>query len=201
MKTLTFLLLSLCAAPTLSAAPVFIFGLPGTQTVTVGQSFEFSLLIDSPVDLAAWQVDLNYDPSLVSVTAIIYDEFLAQVGPDDKLIPNIDNTLGQVTSMGALLLDTSLGGVTGTGGQLVSIQFTALAPGNSLLTPFNILLLDSTFADIPFETGPEFVFPTNVTIVAAGTSEVPEPATWMLSGAALLLLAKRARRSGPSRIC
>ena len=186
MANITRSVLLLILAGTLQAAPIsFLQVLPASQTVNVGQTFEVSVFIYDVVDLAAWQFDFGFDPAILAATAINYDLFL---GPDQEVLtPTIDNAFGSVTSIGAYLLAGP--GATGFG-QLVSLQFTALAPGQSSVSPFNLILLDSTFGDIPFG---DLGQPATVTVVN-DSNGVPEPATLWLTGTLAALIAVRARR-------
>ena len=194
MKQISFLSTMLLAATLLSATPSFITVQPATQTVIVGQTVSFDLLLNGVTDLVAWQVDLAYNPSVLSLTAILYGSLLTTVSQEDQLVPNIDNTAGLVSRIGAYLLDFSAGGFTGSG-QLVSLEFLAVGVGQSLISPLNVILLDSTFADILNDQS--LAQQGIITVIPAATSEVPEPATLCLSALSLgvLALVKRSRIS------
>ena len=187
MPQFTRFFLPLVLAASLHATPAFLTVLPAPQTANVGQTVEVSILINNVVDLSAWQIDVGFDPTILTATAVNYDFFLG--ANQGVLIPTIDNAVGLISSLGAY--QSAGTGIAGTG-RLVSIQFTAIAPGVSSVSPFNVILLDSTFGDIPAtELGP----PPSVTVQAT-TNAVPEPATLWIQAAALGIIVYRRRTRG-----
>lgn len=158
----------------LSAATIGI--VPTTTTVIPGTSFAVNVEIIDITDLYAFQFDLAFTPGILSATAITDGGFLAT-----GFFPGfIDNTAGTVT----FIADSLAGPVSGTtgSGTLASVQFLAVALGTSPISVTNFILLDSSLADIAAN-----VLDSSVTVREEG-AVVPEPATFALIAAGLLVL-------------
>jgi general secretion pathway protein D len=142
-------------------------------TVSQGDTFTVDVDIAGVTDLFAYQLDLNFNPSILQATGTITEGSFFQSG--GGFVPGtIDNTLGSITSNA----DTLLGpgpGLDG-GGTLIEFQFLAVAGGTSKFDLADIFLLDSNLDNIDFT-------PTNGSVTVAGSGPVPAPE----SGTLLLL--------------
>jgi len=145
-------------------------------TVSQGATFAVDVDIAEVIDLFAYQLDLNFNPSILQATGTITEGGFFQSG--GGFVPGtIDNTLGSITSNA----DTLLGpgpGIDGNG-TLIEFQFLAVGAGTSVLDLANIILLDSTLSNIDFTS-------TNasVTVTGSGPVPTPEPSTLMLLASA-----------------
>jgi general secretion pathway protein D len=167
-------------AGTLSAATIGI--VPSTTTVLPGASFTLDVDITDISDLYAFQFDVGFAPDILSATAVTDGAFL-----DTGFFPGfIDNTAGTI-SFAADSLAGPVPGVSGSG-TLATIEFLALAQGMSPVTLSNVILLNSTLADIPVTT-------------ASGSVSViiPEPSSALLLTVGLLAIGTRVRRSTPAK--
>jgi general secretion pathway protein D len=155
----------------------------GSANTTVGSTVNIPVLISGVSDLYAFQFDLSYNPSLLQANVITEGGFLPSGGATFFIPGMIDNVAGAVT----FNADTLIGSTSGVGGSgtLMIVQFQIISPGTSPLVLSNVILLDSTLADISFTTQPGQV---------STASTVPEPATLFLLGAGISALASWPRR-------
>jgi len=168
-----FLTLGVANATTISV-------LPAITNVTTGSDFNVNIQIDSAADLYAWQFDFGYDP-LVAVVSLVTDgTFLATGGPESYFAGTVDNASGSVSSVSSLLTN-AVSGVSGSG-LLATITLHAVGAGQSTLSAFNFILLDSTFSDISADT-----VPATVTVSAATATPEPGTAVLLLAGSFVFL--------------
>jgi hypothetical protein len=150
---------------------------PTLGSVSQGTLFAVDVSISNAVDLSAYQLDLIFNPAVVQATGAIVEGSFFQSG--GGFIPGtVDNTLGQII----FNADTLLGpgsGLSG-GGTLIEFFFTASAPGTSLLTIQNEILLDSTGAQITDSTQDG-----SVTVTGGGPVPTPESGSLLLLASAL----------------
>jgi len=158
---------------------------PSTPNPTVGENFTVNVLASDVTDLYAFQFDLGFDPSVLQVDSVSEGPFLAGGGSTFFIPGTIDNIGGSVSDNADSLL-TAISGVNGSG-TLVSFDFTALEPGLSSLTAFNLILLDSSLSGIDATVN-------NSSVTLPG-SAVPEPRSTglILCGGLLLLICLRRR--------
>lgn len=108
------------------------FGLdPSNLSLNVGQSKQVDLTVTNAENLAAFEIQLNFDPMLIQVNEVTLTDWLGTSGR--TVIPlesNIDNETGQI-HLGAISFGEQLG-VTGSG-SVASIEVTALAAGQGPL--------------------------------------------------------------------
>ncbi len=165
---------------------------PLTSTVGAGGTATFDVNITGAVDLAAFQFDLFFDPTIVAAGSISEGNFLLNnIGPDSFtfFIPgSIDNVGGSIAATANTILGP--GGATGDG-TLAIFTLTGLAAGTSTISIDNIFLLDSTGATI--NNGPS----VNGSVTVTSNATVPEPSTKLLllaaAFSALTLLALKKR--------
>ena len=141
--------------------------LPSALTIGTGSSVTVNIQISNVIDLYAWQVDFSYDPLIAIVTLVNNGSFLATGGTESFFAGSIDNNAGAVSSIGSTLT-TAPTGVNGSG-ILATITITAVAAGQSNLSLFNIILLDSTFADITPVTA------NSALLTVTSNTSIPEP--------------------------
>jgi hypothetical protein len=146
-------------------ADVSVVGPPVNPSV--GDTFAVSVTVLGVVDLYAYQLDLTFDPTLLSALSVSEGPFLPTGGTTFFIPGTIDNVGGSVTATADSLIGP-VPGVSG-GGELLTFEFTALASGTSALSIANPILLDSSFDDI---TGDSNFQNGSVTI---SSSAVPEP--------------------------
>ncbi len=158
------LLVGLAATP--AAADVVVQ--PATTTVNISQMFSLDVAITNVTDLYAFQFDLGFDPSVLSVTNVWEGPFLPSGGPT-FFIPGVIDNVGGTVSFNADTLESAIAGVTGSG-VLLTFDFTPVAAGTSTVSIFNVILLDSNGAgiDMPNQDG-------TVTV-----SATPEPSSLLL---------------------
>lgn len=139
--------------------------------VAVGSTFALSLRVDDAVDLYAFQLDLRFDPALISAGAMSEGTLLASIGPTSFMPGMVDNPAGTITFIANSLIGP-VPGATGDG-TLVEFMFQALNGGTATFNMENVLLLDSAFNTIT-----PILVPGSVAIGAAVA--VPEPSTLSL---------------------
>jgi hypothetical protein len=151
---------------------------------SLGDTFNVNVDVANINDLYAYQLDLTFDPKLMSAVSVSEGPFLPSGGTTFFIPGTIDNVGGSVTATADALIG-AISGVSGSG-TLLTFEFTALALGTSALDIANPILLDSSFNDITagsnFQNG-------SVTIIL---SAAPEPGYLVLC--AVLLLISFARR-------
>ena len=99
-------------------------------------------------------------------------------GGTTLFIPGAIDNIGGSASDNADTLLTAISGVSGSG-TLATFDFTALAPGGSSLSAFNVILFDSSLSGIDAAV-------TNASVTVPG-SAVPEPRYAGLIACGLLL--------------
>src|SRR5437016_2039186 len=95
-------------------AGVVVDVIPSTTSASLGSSLNVNVLISSVMDLAAFQFDLIFTPSIISPGSISEGAFLPTSGPTFFIPGAIDNVGGTI----AFTADTLLGsgpGVNGSG--------------------------------------------------------------------------------------
>jgi len=150
-----------------------------TSSPAVGDTFAVDVAVTGITDLYAFQLDLNFDPTLLSAVSVSEGAFLPSGGTTFFIPGTIDNVAGSV----AATADTLVGpipGVTGDGVLLV-FDFKALAAGASPLSFANEILLDSSLNDITADTTFQ-----NGSVTVSGITHVPEPNTLVLVCIAVL---------------
>ena len=130
--------------------------------VEVDDTFTLHLRTEDMTDLAGWQADIRFDPTVLKVNSVTEGSFLRQDrGRTYFRRGTIDNTTGRIKGLSSLRI--SEGGVNGEG-TLLSVRFTAIANGESRVSLRNFQAGSSTGETIT-TTPPEILI-----LVAA-----PEP--------------------------
>ena len=159
----------LLAASLLGVLPAYCTTLtvsPATTDTTLGQLVSLDIDVADISDLYAWQFDVDFDPSVLSVVGISEGAFLASGGATFFVPGTIDNSDGSV-GFNADTLIGPLFGVDGSG-TLATVEFDTIEAADSAVTLNNIILLDSNFNNINFTS-------TNGSINVSVTAAVPEP--------------------------
>jgi len=124
---------------------------PATQSAVAGNTFSISIDIDPKnQQVAGWQFDLTFDPSLVQVNSLTEENFLKQGGATTFFLPGtIDNVAGKVT--GATAAITTPGASVSTPGKAVTIQMSAKAgvTGTSPLNLVNVVIGSPSGTTLP----------------------------------------------------
>jgi hypothetical protein len=165
---------ALAPAATLSVTPV--------STAGTGNNIRVGVDASNLTDNFAEQFSILFDPKILSASSVLEGTMLTSQG-SGLFIFNIDNTSGEIG-----IAYTGIGptnAITGNG-ELVSILFSALELGTSRIDIANTIFLDQHLAT------------QDVAIVGGTVNVVPEPASFLLTGAGLitaaLLIRNRRRR-------
>lgn len=180
MNTTILLFCAGLALPTLCAAGS-IFVLPSLKVVELGNSFSLDVNVSGLSDFYAFQFDVGFEPGVLAATNISEGSLFSSLGV--FFSPgSIDNTAGTITFVSDSLSGPGPG--LDTDGTLATITFNAVGYGASVVSLWNVTLLDSSINTVLATTSGATV---NVT---------PEPATWTLMcfvGAALAVRALLSR--------
>lgn len=152
---------------------------PATTNRDLGDTFSLDVLISGGSDVYAFQFDLIFSPIVLAAEGVSEGGFLSAGGPTIFIPGEIDNALGTIS----FAADSLLGAVPGADGDgiLASITFRALGVGSSMIDVANLILLDSSLADIYFSTA------GGLADIQNGSSvPVPVPATISLLCVALV---------------
>jgi hypothetical protein len=169
-------LLGVCAqafaGPTLTTA----------TTATTGAMVDVDVTIADIADLYAYQFTLNFDQALFKVTGVSEGAFLATAGATFSDSGLVDNGNGTIS----FVFNTLLGPEAGASGSgnLLHITFEALGAGSSALGFSELMFLNSALNDINVDVAPSSI----------QTQAVPEPASYLLFGAALFAAGALRRR-------
>jgi hypothetical protein len=161
-----------------------------SPTVNSGQSFSLDVTISGVSDLADYQFNVGYQPTILKVLSVQEGPFLATAGPTLFIPGTISNSSGQVLSI-ADGIQGNGAGASGSG-TLVRVDFMATGTGMSSLTLFDVTLLDSNLAGISAQT-----VASQVTV--NGVSGAPEPSTLSLLGGTLVCWTFVRRRTSRAR--
>ena len=112
--------------------------------VNIGAPFTLDLTVEDVTDLAGWQLDVVFNPAVLSAVSIEEGDFLKKNGGNTFFQEsNIDNVAGKITGIsGAFIGD---GGISGT-----SINFEAKGAGEGSLRLLNVTLGQANRRKIPY---------------------------------------------------
>lgn len=114
---------------------------PAVHRVESGQAFIVNVMLDGAVNLGAFQFDVTYDSTVMTVADVELGSFLGSTGRTAQPVgPDIDNVAGLVT-FGAFSFGSNAG-PEGTG-LLAAVTFTAVGSGTSALNLQNVVVTDT----------------------------------------------------------
>jgi hypothetical protein len=131
------------------------------DTKQVGAVFSVDVNVTEAPDLFAWQINMSWNPAILSVNNIVAGEFLLRTSSPNKTasfelghVINVTEDVQGYTCMSESILG-DVAGISGNG-TLVSIEFLVVGYGStdlnlSLSETLPTLLLDSTMASITIE--------------------------------------------------
>ena len=184
MKFKTTLLLLLGTAVSGWATTSFVAFNQPSVSVNVGDTFQLAVVLDTDAQVGAFSFDVVF-PTFLQVLSDPSEQGFFLADGCCYSFTAIDNVGGAITGIS----DVSISG-TDTGiDPLVTIEFTAVAPGSDSITFQNVSLSD----------GDGNAISVDAVGVADVTSTTPEPATWMMAalGAAILFVrCSRCREKG-----
>ncbi len=148
----------------------FTFSTETTQ-VEVGDTFTVDLIVENIDNLAGWQTDIVFNPTVLRALRVTEGNFLEQ-GGGDTFFKNgpINNTTGKITGLQGVQLSK---GDMNRYGTLLSVSFTAVANGESQLTVDNFQAGSSRGEKIP-------ATPSGITLIVGGDASAT-PA-WDVNG-------------------
>ena len=170
-----------CALTLALLSPAHSAPVLGMSTATTATGIDLTVNVQDVADLYAYQFTLNFDPALVAAIGATEASFLPSAGATFFAPGEIDNSAGSITFVLATLLGPA-DGADGSG-DLVTFSFDVLKAGFASFSLSDVLLLDSTGADIA----------VNIRDVVA---QVPEPATLALVALGLVAAFSRRRQGG-----
>ena len=122
-------------------------------TIHVGDAFTLDISAENIHDLAGWQFDIAFDPSVLEAIKISESDFLKLRGGTTFFQKGrIDNATGKITKLSSARLSED--GVSGTG-TLLSVTFTAKADGQTQVRLENFQL--AAITGVPIAAGPHEV--------------------------------------------
>jgi len=171
-----------------AATPVPVVSVhTSTPTVGIGDSVVVNVEISGVTDLFGFQLDLAFDPMLLSFTGGASTEgaFLPSGGATFFTGGTYDG-VGAVTNTFDTLI-SAVPGVTGSG-VLATFDFTAIAAGVSALTVGSVILVDSNLDLLDFTT-------SGASVKVEQSATVPEPNVLLLLAIGLAGIAFVRRRA------
>lgn len=155
---------------------------PPTQEVPGGTPVSVDVVISglgdfAPPSLGAFDLDIAFDPSILSLSSVVFGPFLGDIGLFEAIASDTPG-VGTVNVFEvSLLSDTDLDALQPSSFPLVTLNFDTLNSGTSPLT-ITAATLGDAFGD-----------PLSYTASEGSVTVTPEPGTWvlMVSGLAGLL--------------
>ena len=145
---------------------------PTSQNLIVGDTASVSIVASDVTDLYAYQFDLTLDPTVLTAVGLTEGTLLAAGGATAFVPGTVDNSAGLI-SFTVNTLTGPVAGVDGSG-SLALVQFFALANGVSPIILSNVVLLNSSLAEIQANTaGGEIT-------VQGSPTPIPEPSSFWL---------------------
>ena len=141
-KQLIFLLLFFAIFNTLNAQNLIVRVEPQTQSAEINQTISFNIAVENVSNLGGFQFDVYYNSEIVQAKTANIGDFLGTTGRTPiPLGPDIDNNAnpGKITFGGATI---GTGNGANGSGVLATVEFSALAAGNSGIDLQNVQLSD-----------------------------------------------------------
>ena len=115
--------------------------------IHLGDTFTLNVRAENVSDLAGWQFDIAFDPTVLEAVDVTEGNFLKTNGGSTFFQSgSIDNATGKITGLSAARLSTQ--GVTGTG-VLIQVRFKAKSAGETQLALQNFQFGSVTGDSIP----------------------------------------------------
>ena len=182
MKKLLWALVWLVLSGVSAASPVISLN-PLNSSINTGSTTTVSIDLSGGVDVFAYQFDILFTSGLLSVSQATSGLFLSD---GTGFFPGIvDDAAGSISFISDAVVGAGPG-VSGNG-NLASLVFTGLGGGVANLRLANVILLDSSFADITGVTTVD----TSITVTAVNA--IPAPNSALLAMTALLAAGFAAR--------
>jgi hypothetical protein len=179
-----FVSVLICSAAVPAAAAPIVFFSPSSASVGVGDTFTVDVNVSGVDDLFGFQFDVNFNHSLLSPLGITEGSFLSQgVSGSTAFLAGTDNGTGTIEFTLAFLLGP-VAGVSGSG-TLATLGFVATGPGSAALSLSGLLLQDSQLGEF------QDTATINEAFLNINGTPVPEPASLMLMGTGLAIIARR----------
>ena len=116
-----------------------------------GETFTLDISAEDVFDLAGWQFNIKFDPTVLEAVDVSEGAFLKTDGVNTLFQSgSINNAAGKIEGLSAIRLSTQ--GVTGTG-TVLQVTFKAKSPGETELALQNFEFADITGQHIP--AGPQ----------------------------------------------
>ena len=115
--------------------------------IHTGDTFTFDIRAEDVIDLAGWQFDIVFNPTILEAVNVTEGNFLKTDGGTTFFQSgSIDNASGKITGLSAIRLSDP--GVSGTG-LLLQVRFKAKSAGETELTLHNFQFGDITGESFP----------------------------------------------------
>ena len=114
--------------------------------IHTGDTFTLDIRAENITDLAGWQFDIAFDPTVLEAIDVSEGDFLKMGSTTLFQSGTIDNAAGKIGGLSAARLSTQ--GVSGTG-TLVQVRFKAKSTGDTQLTLQNFQFGSTTGEAIP----------------------------------------------------
>ena len=126
-----------------------ILFLPTINPVSVGDTFTLDLIIEDVIDLAGWQLDIEFNSAVLSAVSVSEGDLLSKGGGQTLFLEgNIDDPDGKINAASAAFL--GIHDISGTG-VLLSVTFESKAAGEGRIKLHNVKLASVDRNDIPYE--------------------------------------------------
>jgi hypothetical protein len=179
-----FVSVLMCSAARPAAAAPIVFFAPSSASVGVGDTFSVDINVSDIDDLFGFQFDVNFNHSVLSPLAVTEGSFLSQgVSGSTAFLAGTDNGTGTIGFTLGFLLGP-VPGVSGSG-TLATLGFVATGPGSTAFSLSGLILQDSQLSEF------QDTATINEAFLNVNATPVPEPASLMLMGTGLALIARR----------
>jgi len=168
---------------------------PVATTPSDGGTFTVDVNVSGVTDLYGYQLDLAFNPGVLSAVSVAEGPFLASGGNPTTFLPGTIDNVGGTVALNADAINGPVSGVSGSG-ELLAFTFDAIGTGTSSLAIQNEILNDSGFNIIPDKPVGSMV------TVSAGVASAPEidsasavSALTLLFGSVVVLRGRRVSRT------